>query len=127
MSLKRNGLSPTSVIRVRADAAAAAKGFGNALFEYDEDEITEVLEEFYPLSSHGSTTESAVTAVSEDHYATASIQVEAEKDRENAKPKNPFRGPVRATEHIRISCRFDYQPDICKDYKETGYCGYGGK
>ena len=21
--------------------------------------------------------------------------------------------------------RFDYQPDICKDYKETGYCGYG--
>ena len=72
-------------------------------------------------------TESAVTAVSEDHYATASIQVEAEKDRENAKPKNPFRGPVRATEHIRISCRFDYQPDICKDYKETGYCGYGGK
>ena len=22
-------------------------------------------------------------------------------------------------------CRFDYQPDICKDYKETGYCGYG--
>ena len=23
------------------------------------------------------------------------------------------------------ACRFDYQPDICKDYKETGYCGYG--
>jgi len=21
--------------------------------------------------------------------------------------------------------RFDYQPNICKDYKETGYCGYG--
>ncbi|KAI8809908.1 hypothetical protein BJ742DRAFT_657949, partial [Cladochytrium replicatum] len=21
--------------------------------------------------------------------------------------------------------RFDYQQDICKDYKETGYCGYG--
>ena len=19
----------------------------------------------------------------------------------------------------------DYQPDICKDYKETGFCGYG--
>ena len=28
--------------------AAAAKGFGNALFEYDEDEMTEVVEEFYP-------------------------------------------------------------------------------
>ncbi len=21
--------------------------------------------------------------------------------------------------------RWDYQPDICKDYKETGYCGFG--
>jgi hypothetical protein len=28
--------------------AAAAKGFSNALFEYDEDEISQVIEEFYP-------------------------------------------------------------------------------
>eukprot|EP00735_Rhodelphis_limneticus_P007529 TRINITY_DN20092_c0_g1::TRINITY_DN20092_c0_g1_i1::g.15698::m.15698 TRINITY_DN20092_c0_g1::TRINITY_DN20092_c0_g1_i1::g.15698 ORF type:complete len:352 (+),score=64.79,sp/Q8GX84/C3H1_ARATH/42.47/5e-75,zf-CCCH/PF00642.19/8.8e-10,zf-C3HC4_2/PF13923.1/1.2e-08,zf-C3HC4_3/PF13920.1/1.9e-08,zf-RING_5/PF14634.1/4.1e-05,zf-RING_2/PF13639.1/7.2e-05,zf-C3HC4/PF00097.20/0.00047,zf-C3HC4_4/PF15227.1/0.0064,zf-RING_UBOX/PF13445.1/0.028,zf-P11/PF03854.9/3.7 TRINITY_DN20092_c0_g1_i1:62-1057(+) len=34
-------------------------------------------------------------------------------------------GPVRMAGNVRISCRFDYQPDICKDYKETGYCGYG--
>lgn len=34
-------------------------------------------------------------------------------------------GPLRASAHIRSSTRFDYQPDICKDYKETGYCGYG--
>ncbi|KAJ3090684.1 hypothetical protein HK102_002953 [Quaeritorhiza haematococci] len=34
-------------------------------------------------------------------------------------------GPLRGPTNIRISCRFDYQPDICKDYKETGYCGYG--
>jgi len=26
----------------------AAKGFGNALFEYDEDEVSQVVEEFYP-------------------------------------------------------------------------------
>ena len=25
-----------------------------------------------------------------------------------------------------MSSRFDYQPNVCKDYKETGYCGYGG-
>jgi RING finger protein 113A len=34
-------------------------------------------------------------------------------------------GPLRASAHVRSSIRFDYQPDICKDYKETGYCGYG--
>lgn len=35
-------------------------------------------------------------------------------------------GPQQASSNIRVTCRFDYQPDICKDYKETGYCGYGG-
>jgi len=34
-------------------------------------------------------------------------------------------GPLRAPAFVRITSRFDYQPDICKDYKETGFCGYG--
>jgi RING finger protein 113A len=34
-------------------------------------------------------------------------------------------GPMRASSNIRVTCRFDYQPDVCKDYKETGFCGYG--
>merc|ERR1712224_761708 len=33
--------------------------------------------------------------------------------------------PIRAPTNIRTTCRFDYQPDICKDYKETGFCGFG--
>jgi len=34
-------------------------------------------------------------------------------------------GPLRAPSNLRATSRFDYQPDICKDYKETGFCGYG--
>ncbi|KAI3438125.1 hypothetical protein D9Q98_000566 [Chlorella vulgaris] len=34
-------------------------------------------------------------------------------------------GPLRASTNVRMTVRVDYQPDICKDYKETGYCGYG--
>ncbi len=34
-------------------------------------------------------------------------------------------GPLRGNAYVRVSARFDYQPDICKDYKETGYCSYG--
>ncbi len=30
---------------------AAAKGFGNALFEYDEDEMSQVAEKFYPATA----------------------------------------------------------------------------
>lgn len=32
---------------------------------------------------------------------------------------------MKAVGNVRMISRFDYQPDICKDYKETGYCGYG--
>jgi RING finger protein 113A len=40
--------------------------------------------------------------------------------------RNKFHaGPIRAAAHVRVTARFDYQPDICKDYKETGFCGYG--
>lgn len=34
-------------------------------------------------------------------------------------------GPMRAPAHLRATVRWDYQPDICKDYKETGFCGFG--
>lgn len=36
------------------------------------------------------------------------------------------KGPIRAPSNLRSTVRWDYQPDICKDYKETGYCGFGG-
>ncbi|KAI4467428.1 zinc finger protein [Holotrichia oblita] len=35
------------------------------------------------------------------------------------------RGPIRAPANLRATVRWDYQPDICKDYKETGFCGFG--
>jgi RING finger protein 113A len=34
-------------------------------------------------------------------------------------------GPIRAPQFVRSICVMDYQPDVCKDYKETGYCGFG--
>lgn len=34
-------------------------------------------------------------------------------------------GPIRPSVFFRPSFRMDYQPDVCKDYKETGFCGFG--
>jgi RING finger protein 113A len=34
-------------------------------------------------------------------------------------------GPQRVSQFVRTTIRVDYQPDICKDYKETGFCSYG--
>ncbi|UMM22689.1 hypothetical protein L5515_003783 [Caenorhabditis briggsae] len=34
-------------------------------------------------------------------------------------------GPIRASQFLRATVRWDFAPDICKDYKETGFCTFG--
>ncbi|KAH8995762.1 hypothetical protein EDB92DRAFT_1846011 [Lactarius akahatsu] len=41
-------------------------------------------------------------------------------------PKSMRTGPQRSNNStIRTVTIVDYQPDVCKDYKETGFCGFG--
>ncbi len=43
--------------------------------------------------------------------------------------KNPDRlqqvGPVKSSSNVRTITVTDYAPDVCKDYKQTGFCGFG--
>lgn len=71
--------------------------------------------------------------------ATATIEIDTAHDRdararlEKSLPAEKItsskitgtQGPLRAPSFLRATSRFDYQPDICKDYKETGFCGFG--
>ncbi|CAK7219156.1 RNA-splicing factor [Sporothrix curviconia] len=34
-------------------------------------------------------------------------------------------GPVKAATNIRTITFTDFSPDVCKDYKQTGFCGFG--
>lgn len=34
-------------------------------------------------------------------------------------------GPMMQASNVRMTCNFDYNPEICKDYKETGQCSFG--
>ncbi|CAJ2503512.1 Uu.00g109060.m01.CDS01 [Anthostomella pinea] len=34
-------------------------------------------------------------------------------------------GPVKAATNIRTITTTDFAPDVCKDYKQTGFCGFG--
>ena len=72
-----------------------------------------------------------------DAFATVEIDTSHDRDAraisERSKDTNQIAsskatgtfGPMRAPSFLRATSRFDYQPDICKDYKETGFCGYG--
>lgn len=72
--------------------------------------------------SYASTREVANEA--RDSRATVDINAEADI-RERKEEKSKKYGPIRAPAYLRSTVRWDYQPDICKDYKETGYCGFG--
>ncbi|GAB5372275.1 hypothetical protein AAMO2058_001651100 [Amorphochlora amoebiformis] len=51
-----------------------------------------------------------------------SMEIKAPK-RDKNKPK--WVGPRKAPENIRMTTVIDYNPSLCKDYNETGFCGYG--
>jgi hypothetical protein len=34
-------------------------------------------------------------------------------------------GPIKASNFIRSTTLIDYNPSVCKDYKQTGFCGFG--
>ncbi|KAI0525797.1 hypothetical protein F5B22DRAFT_587799 [Xylaria bambusicola] len=35
------------------------------------------------------------------------------------------KGPVRSSTNVRMTITTDFAPDVCKDYKKTGWCGFG--
>jgi RING finger protein 113A len=48
-----------------------------------------------------------------------------EAEVQSIKKRTGTHGPLRAPTFVRTTARFDYQASVCKDYKETGTCGYG--
>ncbi|OQE23836.1 hypothetical protein PENSTE_c008G01640 [Penicillium steckii] len=39
-------------------------------------------------------------------------------------PSKQF-GPIKAPTNVRTVTVMDFAPDVCKDYKQTGFCGFG--
>uniref|UniRef100_A0A7S3EHB8 C3H1-type domain-containing protein n=1 Tax=Rhodosorus marinus TaxID=101924 RepID=A0A7S3EHB8_9RHOD len=68
--------------------------------------------------------ETAVPFGADDQGATAVDLSTLDEKPSTGTVKRSY-GPKKAPSNLRASVRFDYQPDICKDYKETGFCGFG--
>jgi RING finger protein 113A len=87
-------------------------------------------------SGAGRPTHAELATRAAEHHAAAAGSA-ASSSAEGAAGKGPdgiFRnaarnkfaaGPIRAQTNVRVTARFDYQPDVCKDYKDTGFCGFG--
>lgn len=57
-------------------------------------------------------------SVNDDATKEDRLNAELNGTKENTKQ-------IRQPSNIRTTLLTDYQPDVCKDYKQTGYCGYG--
>lgn len=60
-----------------------------------------------------------------NELVTKSVSDEAENSKDKGQKHKLVDVTGRKTSTIRTTVFTDYQPDICKDYQQTGYCGYG--
>eukprot|EP00472_Partenskyella_glossopodia_P013787 CAMPEP_0197521216 /NCGR_PEP_ID=MMETSP1318-20131121/6499_1 /TAXON_ID=552666 /ORGANISM="Partenskyella glossopodia, Strain RCC365" /LENGTH=311 /DNA_ID=CAMNT_0043073099 /DNA_START=5 /DNA_END=940 /DNA_ORIENTATION=+ len=65
----------------------------------------------------------AMPADTADKHIAVSIEHQRRSGKDKDKPK--WVGPRKAPDNIRMTTIIDYNPSLCKDYNETGFCGYG--
>ena len=65
----------------------------------------------------------AAPAETGDKHITAVVEPTKRDAKFRGKPK--WVGPRKAPSNIRMTTVVDYNPSLCKDYNETGFCGYG--
>jgi len=117
-SLTRNARGNLNKKRTRPSSASGADG--------GEDHSGQAIMHTYKSADNRISAKDMATRGSE--HETVTKTEENGKDNARMQPKGLkgfSAGPISAPTFVRTTCRFDYQPDICKDYKETGYCGFG--
>lgn len=87
--------------------------------------VYESTREIVPQSYAGDATATVQVDTSHDRDARAILEKKKDISKLASNKATGTLGPMRAPTFLRATSRFDYQPDICKDYKETGFCGYG--
>ncbi len=117
-------------------ASAAPHAYGGGAFAYAEhdadaagDARARLERDLRAQAARGPELEAALAAGAAPAYrglgAYASFhKVDATEAVAQAKARGTL-GPTRAPTNVRGICRVDYQPDVCKDFKETGVCGFG--
>ncbi|CAM9854927.1 unnamed protein product, partial [Chrysoparadoxa australica] len=114
------------VVSSTREAAPAMVAGGSTYYNQENtDEANDaraILERNIKVNQEGETTADTGLykgmAAYKNHVAKKESQVGANKH-------TGTQGPVRAPTFLRTTNIIDYQPDVCKDYKETGFCGFG--
>jgi RING finger protein 113A len=80
------------------------------------------------VQKHTTSVEKHSTAFEADRTTTLASNEDATKtsnwNLQGAKPSGQV-GPAKAPTNVRMVTTTDFAPDVCKDYKQTGFCGFG--
>lgn len=116
--------------RTRGTSSTTTNGVVNASGNPSEQLPRNLLPTYATASTSTVNQQAArVTSTADQHPNTTTTKPDPESNGDGifrAPKHNAFHaGPLKAPTNVRTTARFDYQQDICKDYKETGFCGYG--
>ncbi|CEH17456.1 Predicted E3 ubiquitin ligase [Ceraceosorus bombacis] len=116
--------------KVQSHAWASAPASTSSAFEYKyaEDEARGAVAVSVDKHYGGDAGQSAKASNADGMYRGKAAYDTYLETRDNGKSSSfnaAAKGPIKATANVRTVTVTDYQPDICKDYKETGYCGFG--
>lgn len=93
---------------------------------YDETDDAALLGKTRPLPNGASSTTSAPPKDSTGPDGTyKGLANQAKYIAKNPDAPNRTVGPIKAATNIRTITVTDFAPDVCKDYKQTGFCGFG--
>lgn len=133
-STEASARNTSTAVVFASDRSTTGQTFAGGAFSTNEvdtevgRDAQSILERNIALKQAGSTegVEGAKLYVGASAYKTFTVKddLTVEQARASMKSKGT-QGPLRAPAFIRTTAVFDYQPDVCKDYKETGFCGFG--
>jgi len=116
--IKPNSLLSTS----EASKVGSSSDFANAGVTTVYESSRQVVPQSYTGGAATSTTE---IDTARDRDARSRLEKTLTAEKVTASKFTGTQGPLRAPSFLRATTTFDYQPSICKDYKETGFCGFG--
>lgn len=94
--------------------------------DINQESINKIKEIFKPEERKKELTKNELLHAKYDQKNESHPEDEAARQKETQnKVSNTSKNTTKGAYFYKVNCRFDYAGGICKDFKETGYCGFG--
>lgn len=117
----QTGEKPVLIARRRAPQSARKRVEQEEVEGETDEPITKIMRRDKLEEPSSPTTITDKLELQYEATTTAAKDSSAYQDYLQHQPQSKDDGMTK----IRNTCRFDYAPDLCKDYNETGFCGFG--